>query len=150
MALSNLGSNEKLAVYGAVAVILGGLLGFGTRLGIVAIIAAVGMLIVVFLSHRSPPTRLPGSQGSLMLTFGGLAAFVLVLGLIGRVTSIGFMFANAAVLTLFYLVAVGGGVVMAWAGWRELRAEGGRFRLGRGTDANVATPQREDERPPAS
>lgn len=140
MDFSKLSSNEKLAVYGAAAVIIGGLVGFGTNgLGILAVIAAIGLLAVVFLPQLSPSTTLPGSRGSLMVALGGLAAAVLVLGLLSRLSIIGFMLANAALPTLFYLIAIGGGVVMAWAGWREFQAEGGKFQIGTSTSPSSTT-----------
>lgn len=119
MKSSRLASNAKVAVYGAAAVLIGGLVGFGTgAAGIVAMIAALGMLVVVYRT----PTALTASRGLLMLALGGLAGVVLVIGLLGRLGSIGLMLANAVIPTIFYLVAVGGGVAMAWAGWHEFQA----------------------------
>lgn len=158
MDFSKLSSNEKLAVYGSVAVIIGGLVGFGTSgLGILSVIAAIGMLAVIFLPQMSPSTTLPGSRGSLLVALGGIAAVVLILGLLGRLGSIGFMLASAAVPTLFYLIAVAGSVLMAWAGWQAFQAEGGRFQIGTAAgpgpareDPNTEPITRDpDERPPA-
>ena len=131
MDFSKLSSNEKLATYGAVAVIVGGLVGIGTAgLGIVSVLAAVGMLAVVFLPQLSPGTNLPGSRGTLMLVLGGIAAVILVLGLLSVIGAIGFLMQYAIFNTLFYLIAVAGGVLMAWAGWQEFQGEGGKFQLG--------------------
>lgn len=131
MDFSKLSSNEKLATYGAVAVIVGGLVGIGTAgLGIVSVLAAVGMLAVIFLPQLSPGTNLPGSRGSLMLLLGGIAAVILVLGLLSVIGAIGLLMQYAIFNTLFYLIAVAGGVLMAWAGWQEFQGEGGKFQLG--------------------
>ncbi len=105
--------NEKLAAYGAAAVLVGGFVGFWTgALGLLAMLAAIGMLVVVFRWQRS-------HRGSIMLALGGIAGAVLVVGLLGRLGSIGLMLTAAPVPTIFYFVAVCGGIVMAWAGWRE-------------------------------
>lgn len=131
MDFSKLSQNEKLAVYGAAAVIIGGIVGLGAAgLGFIAVLAAVGMLAVVFLPQLSPATRLPGSNGSLMLALGAVAAVILVLGLLSVLGALDFLLRAAFFATLFYLIAVAGGVLMAWAGWQEFQAEGGKFQLG--------------------
>ncbi len=109
----HLSANEKLAAYGAAAVLIGGFVGFWTgALSLLAMLASIGMLAVVFRSRK-------GNRGSIMLALGGVAGVVLVFGLLGRLGSIGLMLTAAPVPTIFYLVAICGGVVMAWAGWLE-------------------------------
>ncbi len=131
MDFSKLSQTEKLAVYGSAAVIVGGLVGVGTAgLGILAVLAAAGMLAVILLPQMSPTTNLPGSKGSLMLLLGATAGVILVLGLLSIIGAVGVMLQFAALNTLFYLIAVVGGVVMAWAGWQEFQAEGGKFQVG--------------------
>jgi hypothetical protein len=127
MDFAKLGQNEKLAVYGAAGVILGGLVGYSYGLTILAVLAAIAMLAVVFLPQMSPGTNLPGSKGSLMLVCGSVAAVVLVLAV---VIYVGTIFTATNVRDIFFLIAVIGGVVMSWAGWREFQAEGGKFQLG--------------------
>ncbi|MGI8658038.1 MAG: hypothetical protein ACR2K4_04610 [Candidatus Limnocylindria bacterium] len=142
MEFSKLSKNDKLAVYGSAAVIIGGLVGIGAAgLGILAILAAVGMLAVVFLPQMSPGTNLPGSKGSLMLLLGGIAAAVLVLGLLSILSALGILLQFGGLNTLFYLIAVAGGVLMAWAGWQEFQAEGGKFQVG--TSSTSAPPPAE-------
>lgn len=131
MNFASLSSNEKLAVYGSVAVVVGGIVGgLISALGWIAILAAIGMLAVVFLPQLSPQTNLPGSKGSLMLVCGAVAAIVAVLGLLTIISVLGVYLQFAALNAIFYLIAVAGAVVMAWAGWQEFQAEGGRFQLG--------------------
>jgi hypothetical protein len=166
MDFSKLGQNEKLATYGALAVIVGALVGLGAAgLGIIAVLAAIGMLAVVFLPQLSPSTNLPGSRGTLMLVLGAVAAVILVLGFLTVMSAIGAMLQHAFFSTLFYLVAVAGGVVMAWAGWNEFQGEGGKFQIGTATggtgparsdappasptDRPVAADPQDDERPTA-
>lgn len=126
MNFSSLSSNEKLAVYGSVAVIIGGLVGF-YGVGLIAVLAAIGMLAIVFMPQMSPSTKLPGSKGSLMLLAGGVAGVVLLLSLL---VYSGVLFAFAGFGSILFLVAVIGGLVMAWAGWQEFQSEGGKFVLG--------------------
>ena len=126
MNFSSLSSNEKLAVYGSVAVIVGGLVGF-YGVGLIAVLAAIAMLVIVFLPQMSPSTTLPGSKGSLMLLVGGVAAVVLVLSLL---VYSGVLFAFAGISSILFLIAVVGGLLMAWAGWQEFQSEGGKFQLG--------------------
>ena len=144
MNFSALSSNEKLAVYGSVAVIIGGLIGF-YGVGLLAVLAAIAMLAIVFLPQMSPSTNLPGSKGSLMLLAGGVAAVVLVLSLL---VYAGVLFAFSGFGSILFLVAVVGGVLMAWAGWQEFQSEGGKFQLGSSGAAASAPPA--STAPPAS
>ncbi len=143
MNFSTLSSNEKLAVYGSVAVIIGGLIGF-YGVGLLAVLAAIAMLAIVFLPQMSPSTNLPGSKGSLMLLAGGVAAVVLVLSVLAYS---GILFAFSSVSAILFLVAVVGGLLMAWAGWQEFQSEGGKFQLG-SSGASSAPPA--SSTPPAS
>lgn len=128
MDFAKLGGNEKLAVYGSAAVVIGGVVGYNYGgFTILAVLAAVGLLAVVFLPQFSPGTNLPGSRGSLMVVLGGIAGVLLLLALI---ISAGTVFRAFNVRDLFFLIAVAGGLLMAWAGWQELQAEGGKFQLG--------------------
>lgn len=138
MDFSKLSGNEKLAVYGSAAVIIGGLVGYNYGgFAILAVLAAVGLLAVVFLPQFSPGTNLPGSRGSLMVVLGGIAGVVLLLALI---ISAGTVFRAFNVRDLFFLIAVAGGLLMAWAGWQELQGEGGTFKIGSASSATAPTP----------
>lgn len=145
MDFSKLSQNERLAVYGSVAVILHGLNGWGYSFGltILAIPAALAMLAVVLVPSFRPSTNLPGSRGSLMLLVGGVAGLILVLSL---VLYIGVVFTSFDLRHLFFLIAVAGGILMAWGGWQEFQAEGGKFQIG--SSAPAARPA-SDEAPRA-
>lgn len=128
MNFSKLSQNEKLAVYGSAAVIIGGLVGYNYGgFAILAVLAAIGLLAVVFLPQFSPNTSLPGTRGSLLAVLGAVAGVVLLLALL---LSAGTVFRAFNVRDLFFLIAVAGGLLMAWAGWQELQREGGKFQLG--------------------
>jgi hypothetical protein len=146
MDFSKLSQNDKLAAYGSAAVLVGGLVGYSYGLTVLAVLAAIAMLALVFLPQLSPSTNLPGSHGSLLLLVGGIAGVILLLALL---LNIGTVFRGFDVRDLFFLIAVVGGVVMAWVGWQDFQAEGGKFQLGSASSATVppATPS---EAPPVS
>lgn len=137
MNFGTLSSNEKLAVYGSLAVIIGAIVGYGYGVGLLAILAAIGMLAVVFLPQMSPGTNLPGSKGSLMLLAGGVAGVILVLTLL---IYIGTIFTATNLQDILFLIAVAGGVLMAWAGWQEFQSEGGKFQLGNASAPSSTPP----------
>ena len=137
MDLSKLSQNEKLAMYGAVAVIVGGLVGYSYGLTVLAILAALTGLAIIFLPQLSPSTSLPGSRGSLLLIAGGIAAAVMVLALLMYLSVI---FTNFNFRDLFFLIAAAGAILMAWAGWQELQSEGGKFQVGAPSAASTAAP----------
>jgi hypothetical protein len=135
MDFSKLDQNEKLAVYGAGASILGPILasvsfGFG-GLGVswLTLLVALGMLAVVFLPQLSPQTTLPGSKGSLMVVVGGIAAVLALLSLLGGLGLLG-LFGVDPIFVLGWLIGVAGGLLMGWAGWQEFQAEGGKLQFG--------------------
>lgn len=140
MDFSKLDSNEKLAVYGSIAALVGGIVG-GTvsALGWLAFLAAIAMLIVVFLPQLSPTTTLPGSKGSLMLICGAIAGIIMVLGLLTIIGLLGYYFQFSALNAIFFLIGVAGGVVMAWAGWQAFQAEGGKFQIGNAPASSGST-----------
>lgn len=135
MDISKLGQNEKLAVYGAIASIVGPVLssmGFGFGVGWLTLLLAIAMLAIVFLPQFSPQTSLPGSKGSLMLVVGGIAAVSAALALLGSIGLLGF-FGSNIVFVLGWLLGIVGGLLMGWAGWQEFQSEGGKFQLGNAT-----------------
>ena len=137
MDLSKLSQNEKLALYGAIAVFLAGLISNWGGLLFLSILAALGVAIVLFLPQLSANTSLPGSRGSLLavlglIAFGGAAIELLrylgyTLETLGRFS------------TILFIVALIGSAVMAWAGWQELQREGGKWVLG-GSSASSSNP----------
>jgi hypothetical protein len=129
---SRLSSNDKLAVYGAIASVIGPVLasmGFGFGVGWITLLLALAMLAIVFLPQLSPGTQLPGSKGSLMVIVGGIAG---VSALLALLTSLGWLgyFGSNLVFVLGWLIGIVGGLLMGWAGWQAFQAEGGQLRLG--------------------
>jgi hypothetical protein len=142
MDLSKLDQNEKLAVYGAIASIVGPILssaGFGFSVGWLTLILAVGMLAIVFLPQWSPQASLPGSKGSLMLVVGGIAAVSAVLALLGSIGYLG-LFGADFLFIIGWLIGIAGGLLMGWAGWRAFQAEGGKLQLGNPSPSEPPAP----------
>lgn len=148
---SRLSSNDKLAVYGAIASVIGPVLasmGFGFGVGWITLLLALAMLAIIFLPQLSPGTELPGSKGSLMVIVGGIAG---VSALLALLTSLGWLgyFGSNVIFVLGWLIGIAGGLLMGWAGWQAFQAEGGQLRLGsapRDADARSA-PGDEDATP---
>lgn len=136
MDFSKLDENEKLAVFGAIVVVLAGLISTWGGLLWLAILGAVGMLAVILLPQLSKGTSLPGSKGTLMAALGFVA---LGAGLIEVLRYVGFIGSTIGSLnTIAFIVAVIGAAVMAYAGWRELQKEGGEWEFGSRTPPPLA------------
>ena len=148
MNFSQLSANEKLATYGAVALVILGIVSNWGGLMWVAVLAGIGALAVIFLPQLSPTTSLPGSKGTLLVTLGGIAAAGAVIEIL--------RFLNYFVNTLddwqtwSFAIALVGAVVLAWAGWQIFQAEGGKFQFGSaGTGAGTAAGTAAAPAPPA-
>ena len=140
MNFSSLSSNEKLAVYGAIAAIVGVLIAsFLSGLTWFALLAGIGMLLVIFLPQLSPGTQLPGSKGSLMFLIGLIGGIAAILALLGVVSQLGAYLEFWPLQTLFLLIAAAGGLIMAWTGWLAFQADGGKFQLGTPAGATPTT-----------
>ena len=131
MDFSKLDQNEKLAVYGAAAGIVGMVIAsFLTGIGWLTLLAGLAMLVVIFLPQSSPTTNLPGSKGSLMVLVGGIGAVAGLLALLVIVGDLGGALSFFPLNTIFLLIGVAGGLLMGWAGWQAFQAEGGKFQVG--------------------
>lgn len=146
MDFSKLSQNEKLAVYGAAAVVLAGLISNWGGLLFFSILAAVGVLVVVFLPQFSPTTSLPGSKGSLMAALGLVAAAGAVITALQWIRFLGDIDFN----TIMFYVAVIGSLVLAWAGWQELQSEGGKWVFGGTSRASAPAAPPPAATPPAT
>ena len=134
MNLSKLSASEKLAVYGAVATVIGGAVAASSYPGHWGVtwlgaILGLAMLVIIFLPQMSPTTKLPGKKGSLMVAVGGAAALLMAFVLL---TTFAFTFEGFDLPSLLFLIAVAGAIVMGWAGWQAFQADGGGFDFGAG------------------
>ncbi len=149
MDFSKLSSNEKLASIGAVVAIVSGVIGFGGA-GSFGFLAAILMLVIVFLPQFSPSTKLPGSKGSLMVIVGGFAgigALFALLAILPYLASFGGVLGGGWFFGL--LAGIVGGLLMGWAGWREFQAEGGKFQIGTTSGGSGGTTYQAPPPPPA-
>jgi len=144
MDFSKLSSNEKLAVYGAVAAIVGSFISLSTGTGSLGLLSGIVMLVIIFLPQFSPATKLPGSKGSLMVVVGGLAALFALLALLAWLPYLG-LFGG---IFIGLLVSIAGGLLMGWAGWQEFQAEGGKFNLGMSSSSASPPPPAQSAPPP--
>jgi hypothetical protein len=128
MDLSKLGQHEKLALYSAIVLFLTGLISNWGGLLWLAVLAALGVAVVVLLPQLSPSTSLPGSRGTLLAALGIVAAGS---ALIELLRWLGYTLDTLGRLsTLLFLVSLIASFVMAWAGWSELQREGGKWVFG--------------------
>jgi hypothetical protein len=142
MNFAKLSATDKLAVYGAVATVIGSLVAASSYPGHwgvtwLGFILGLAMLALVFLPQMSPSTKLPGAHGSLMLVVGVVAAVLMAFVLL---TTIDFTFTDFDVSSLLFLIAVAGAIVMGWAGWQAFQAEGGKFNMGTSAEPFVPPP----------
>jgi len=138
---SKLSQAERIAVVAAVIVAVTALLSLSNDWGIlmaVSLLAGLGVLAVVFLPQMAPTMSLPGSKGSLLVALGAVATVATVVVALGWVTWI--VEHLGSFDTLQFLVGLVAAVVMAWAGWQVLQAEGGKFRIGTAGQAPPAPP----------
>ncbi len=131
MNFSTLNATEKMAVYASVVVAILGLWSWSHAWGtlmVLAVLAAIGMLLVLFAPSVMPNTKLPGSKGSLMLVTGGIAAVIWALS---ALTYLGWIFGHLATFdTLQFLVGLVAALGMGWFGWQAFQADGGKFQIG--------------------
>ena len=139
MDFSKLSSNDKLAVYGALAAIVGAFLSFGGG-GSFGVLTGILKLVILFLPQFSPSTKLPGSKGSLMLIVGGVAGVGALLALLAVLPVLGAFATYAFTWFLGLLLGIAGGLLMGWASWREFQAEGGKFNIGTATGPTAPPP----------
>jgi glucan phosphoethanolaminetransferase (alkaline phosphatase superfamily) len=142
MNFSKLSASDKLAVYGAIATVIGAVIAASSYPGHWGVtwlgaILGIAMLALVFLPQMSPSTKLPGAHGSLMLIVGGVAALLMAYVLL---STFSFTFEGFDLSSLLFLVAVAGAIVMGWAGWQAFQAEGGKFNVGMAAEPFVPPP----------
>jgi hypothetical protein len=125
---SKLSANEKMAVYASAVLVVAGIISNWGGLLWLSIIAALAVLVVVFLPQFSPSTSLPGSKGSLLLILGGIAAVGAVIEILRY---LGYFFATLDdYQTWLFAVALVASLVLLWTAWQEFQGEGGKFTIG--------------------
>src|SRR6266550_847272 len=100
MDFSKLNGNERLAVYGAAASIVG------------AILAQIGSIY---------------GAGGLWLSFI-LALAMIAIGFLPILGALALFALYGGLWFVGIVIGIVGGLVMGWAGWQEFQAEGGKFQ----------------------
>jgi hypothetical protein len=138
---SRLSYFEKVAAVAAVVVVITALISLANDWGIlmaISLLAALGALVVIFLPQTAPTTTLPGSKGSLLVATGAVATVVTA---VVAVSWIGWITEHLGTFdTLQFLLGLVAAVVLAWAGWQVLRAEGGKLMFGTSRPMAAAAP----------
>jgi hypothetical protein len=123
---SALSANDRLAAIAALIVTITAVISLAWAWGIlmvVPLLAAIGVLAIIFQARAAPNVKLPMPKGMLVLALGGVAALVWVL-----VTFqwLGYITENLLTIdTIQFLVGLVASVVLALAGWRAYQAESG-------------------------
>jgi hypothetical protein len=138
MNLSKLSSSEKMAVYGAVVLVLAGIVSNWGGLMWLSVLAGIAALVVIFLPQFSPGTKLPGSRGSLLVGLGAIAAGGAVIEFLRFLS----YFFNTLDDYQTWLFAIGliAALVLLWAAWQAFQAEGGKFDVGMSGGQAAAPP----------
>jgi hypothetical protein len=139
MNTSKLTAPERLALYGAVATLIGGTVAaasYPRHWGVTWLGAILGlaMLAIIFMPQISPTTKLPGNRGSLMLVVGVVAGLLMAIVFL---TTFSFTFEGFDLQSLLFLVGVAGALVMARAAWQAFQAGGGTFDIGMSPHVSV-------------
>jgi hypothetical protein len=140
MTFAALGSNEKMGVYAAVAVLVTSIVSLVNDWGgwiVLPLLASIAMLLVLFQPSLMPTTNLPGSKGSLLLVTGLVAALGWVISAVGWIDWISNHIGS--IDTLQFLVGLIASLVMAWVGWQAFQGEGGQFKMGMPAAGGTAT-----------
>lgn len=129
--MDKLNANEKMALYASFVVVVTGIISIINDWGALvalAMVAGIGMAVVLLAPSMMPTLRLPGSKGSLLLVTGGVAAGAWA---ISTLTWLDWIFRHLATVdTLQFLVGLVAALVCGWTGWQAFQAEGGKFNLG--------------------
>lgn len=136
MDFSKLSSNEKMATYASVVLVLAGIISNWGGLLWLSILAGVAALVVIFLPQLSAGSSLPGTKGSLLVALGGVAAAGAVIEIL---RFMGYFFASLDdYRTWLFAIALVAALVLAWTGWQMFQAEGGKFNVGTAPSGGAA------------
>jgi hypothetical protein len=141
MNFSKLSYFEKVAAVAAAVVVITALISLANDWGplmAISLLAGLAALVVIFLPQMAPATALPGSKGSLLTAAGAVATVVTAVVAFSWIGWIGEHLGTFD--TLQFLLGLVAAVVLAWAGWQVLRAEGGKLQFGTSRPMAPAAP----------
>ena len=124
---SALSGNDRMAAIAAVVALICSLISLVWAWGflmVIPLLAAVGVLFVVFRARVAPNVNLPMAHGMLLLVLGGAAALFWVLVTLQWINYI-LEPPIFTVDTIQFLIGLVASLVMLFAGWRAYQAEKG-------------------------
>jgi hypothetical protein len=131
MDFSRLSGSERTAAIASAVVVVLGIVSVVNDWGavlLVSILAAIGMLAILFAPQLWPAAKLPAGRGLLLLVAGAAAA---LFWLVAAIDWIDWILEHIGDLdTLQFLVGFVATLVMAWTGWQAFQSEGGKVQLG--------------------
>jgi hypothetical protein len=148
MNFSKLSSNEKTAAIAAVVLVLGGIISNWGGLMWLSVLCGIAVLVVIFLPQLSAGTKLPGSEGSLLVGLGVVAAAGAVIEVLRFLNYFFNTFDDYR--TWLFAAALVAALVMAYAGWMIFQGEGGKFNLGMSGSAGGSAAAPPPPAPPAA
>jgi len=124
--MSALSANDRLAAIAAIIVTITGVISLAWAWGVLMllpVLAAVGVLFIVFQPRIAPAMKLPMNRGMLLLALGGIAALIWVLVMFQW---LGYIMDNLVTAdSIQFLVGLVASLVLAFAGWRAYQADSG-------------------------
>jgi hypothetical protein len=124
---STLSGNDRLAAIAAVVALITSIISLVWAWGflmLVPLLAALGVVFVIFQAQIAPNTKLPATRGMLLLVLGGGAALFWVI--------VTFQWINYileppifTIDTTQFLIGLVASLVLLFAGWRAYKAEKG-------------------------
>jgi hypothetical protein len=124
---SALNANDRMAAIAAVIVLITGVISVANAWGflmILPVLAAIGVLAIIFQARVAPTATLPMTKGTLLFGLGAVAALIWAL-----VTFqwIGYILTPPIFIfdSIQFVIGLVAAIVMAFAGWRAYQAEKG-------------------------
>jgi hypothetical protein len=124
---SALTGNDRTAAVAAVVALITGVISLANAWGVlmvIPILAAIGVLGIVFQANIAPGVKLPMTKGTLLLALGAAAAVIWILV---TIQWIGYILTPPIFVfdSIQFIVGLVAAIVMAFAGWRAYQAERG-------------------------
>jgi glucan phosphoethanolaminetransferase (alkaline phosphatase superfamily) len=124
---SALTGNDRTAAVAAVVALITGVISLANAWGVlmvIPILAAIGVLGIVFQANIAPTVKLPMTKGTLLLALGAAAALIWILV---TIQWIGYILTPPILVfdSIQFVIGLVAAIVMAFAGWRAYQAEKG-------------------------
>jgi hypothetical protein len=149
---SALTGNDRTAAVAAVVVLITGVISLANAWGVlmvIPILAAIGVLGIVFQANVAPGVKLPMTKGTLVLALGAAAAVIWILV---TIQWIGYILTPPILVldSIQFIIGLVAAIVMAFAGWRAYQAEKGTAAPPPATPSEPPAPPATPSEPPAA